>query len=53
MEDFERTIGFQYLKAVHLNDSKGEHFCKLQTMQIFFKACYLLTLIDTLILERV
>ncbi len=24
MADFDRVIGFKYLKAVHLNDSKGQ-----------------------------
>lgn len=23
MEEFERVVGFRYLKAIHLNDSKG------------------------------
>ena len=29
MEIFEEVIGLQYLKAVHLNDSKGPCGCKL------------------------
>nr|XP_054762729.1 apurinic-apyrimidinic endonuclease-like [Lytechinus pictus] len=29
MADFEKIIGFQYLKGVHLNDSKGEVGCHL------------------------
>ncbi len=24
MEDFDKIVGLKYLKAVHLNDSKGE-----------------------------
>ena len=29
MSDFERIIGIEYLKGVHLNDSKGELGCHL------------------------
>jgi endonuclease IV len=29
MERFERLVRFKYLKAVHLNDSKGDLGCKL------------------------
>jgi AP endonuclease-1 len=29
MQDFEHTIGFKYLKGVHLNDSKGALGCHL------------------------
>lgn len=29
MNDFERIIGLEYLKGVHLNDSKGELGCHL------------------------
>ena len=29
MERFEEVIGLKYLKAVHLNDSKGECGCSL------------------------
>lgn len=29
MHDFERIIGFRYLKGIHLNDSKGELGCHL------------------------
>ena len=29
MEEFESVVGIKYLKAVHLNDSKGELGCHL------------------------
>ena len=28
-EEFDRVVGFNYLKAMHLNDSKGERGCHL------------------------
>ncbi len=33
MEEFDRVIGLQHLKAVHLNDSKGEN-CVFGATQI-------------------
>ena len=29
MQDFDKIIGFEYLKGIHLNDSKGELGCHL------------------------
>ena len=29
MKEFDETVGLKYLKAVHLNDSKGERGCHL------------------------
>lgn len=29
MSEFEETIGIKYLKAIHLNDSKGIIYIKL------------------------
>jgi len=34
IDEFDRIVGFQYLVAVHLNDSEGIHFLNLHKEKI-------------------
>jgi endonuclease IV len=35
MSEFDRIVGFHYLKAIHLNDSKAELVCEKKRHCIF------------------
>lgn len=47
LQDFEKIIGWQFLRGLHINDSKGVHVCFHFLFSKYFSE-KLLTLLDSL-----